>query len=113
MPSPSFTCTCAGGAKSLAPGAGTPPHQHDCDEVVICLGGEGELRTDGRQQRLGSQSILILPRGRVHQFLNVGSQPPGNTGNFRPVTCAHKTARWPASAVAMAQLRRVRIACTH
>lgn len=68
--------------QSLAPGAGTPPHQHDCDEVVICLGGEGELLADGQRQRFGAHSTLILPRGRVHQFLNVGSQPLETLGIF-------------------------------
>lgn len=68
--------------QSLAPGAGTPPHRHDCDEVVVCLGGEGELHTEGRQQRFGGHSILILPRGRVHQFFSVGSQPLEILGIF-------------------------------
>lgn len=68
--------------QSLAPGAGTPPHQHDCDEVVICLSGEGELHADGRQQRFGAQSTLVLPRGRVHQFFNRGSQPLEVLGVF-------------------------------
>lgn len=68
--------------QSLAPGAGTPPHQHDCDEVVICLGGEGELHADGQRQRFGAHSTLILPRGRVHQFFNVGLQPLETLGIF-------------------------------
>lgn len=25
--------------QTLAPGAATPPHRHDCDEVVLCLQG--------------------------------------------------------------------------
>lgn len=68
--------------QSLAPGAGTPPHQHDCDEVVICLSGEGELHTEGKRQRFGAHSTLILPRGRVHQFVNVGAQPLETLGIF-------------------------------
>lgn len=68
--------------QSLDPGAGTPPHQHDCDEVVLCLAGEGELHTDGKRQRFGASSTLVLPRGRVHQFFNVGSQPLETLGIF-------------------------------
>lgn len=68
--------------QSMAPGAATPPHQHDCDEVVLCLAGEGELHTDGRCQRFGARSTLILPRGRVHQFFNVGTQPLETLGIF-------------------------------
>ncbi|WP_084545551.1 cupin domain-containing protein [Cupriavidus malaysiensis] len=68
--------------QSLAPGAGTPPHLHDCDEAVICLGGEGELHTEGRQQRFGARSILVLPRGRVHQIFNIGTEPLEVLGMF-------------------------------
>ena len=32
--------------QSLAPGAGTPPHSHACDEVVLCESGSGELHID-------------------------------------------------------------------
>ena len=28
-------------------GAATPPHRHDCDEVVLCQAGHGELHLDG------------------------------------------------------------------
>lgn len=60
--------------QSLAAGAATPPHRHDCDEVVICLEGQGQLDTEGQQQSFGSGQVLILPRQRVHQFCNVGAQ---------------------------------------
>lgn len=61
--------------QTLAPGAATPPHHHDCDEVVMCLGGWGELHTDGETHRFTADSILVLPKGRVHQIFNVGPQP--------------------------------------
>lgn len=61
--------------QSLAPGGATPPHVHDCDEVVMCLGGWGELDVDGERQRFTADATLVLPRGRVHQIFNVGPQP--------------------------------------
>ena len=61
--------------QTLAPGTATPPHFHDCDEVVICLGGWGEVRSDDRRERFGAETMLILPKGRVHQIFNVGPQP--------------------------------------
>jgi quercetin dioxygenase-like cupin family protein len=60
--------------QTLAPGAATPPHSHDCDEVVLCLSGQGELHCDGALQRFGAESTLILPKGREHQLVNAGSQ---------------------------------------
>lgn len=61
--------------QSMAPGAGTPPHSHDCDEVVICLGGEGEVHVGGQVQRFGPDAMLVLPRGVEHQFFSVGTVP--------------------------------------
>ena len=68
--------------QSLAPGAATPPHQHDCDEVVLCLAGWGEVHSEGRVQRFGADSTVILPRGRVHQLFNTGPMPLETLGLF-------------------------------
>ena len=68
--------------QTLAPGAATPPHRHDCDEVVLCLAGAGEVHGDGTVQRFGADCTLILPRGRNHQIVNVGTQPVEIVGLF-------------------------------
>jgi quercetin dioxygenase-like cupin family protein len=49
--------------QTLAPGAATPPHRHDCDEVVLCLSGWGEVHSDGAVQRFGADCTVVLPRG--------------------------------------------------
>ena len=59
----------------LDPGAASPPHSHDCDEVVLCLSGEGEVHSEGRVQRFGADSTVLLPAHRVHQLFNTGSRP--------------------------------------
>ena len=61
--------------QTLAPGAASPPHRHDCDEVVMCLSGVGEVHSDGRAQRFGADTTLALPRHHVHQLFNVGDVP--------------------------------------
>jgi quercetin dioxygenase-like cupin family protein len=68
--------------QTLAPGAATPPHRHDCDEVVLCLAGRGEVHTEGTVQGFGADSTLVLPRGRNHQIFNVGPQPLEIVGLF-------------------------------
>ena len=68
--------------QTLAPGAATPPHRHDCDEVVLCLSGWGEVHTEGRVQRFGADSTVVLPKGRDHQLFNVGPQPLEIVGLF-------------------------------
>jgi quercetin dioxygenase-like cupin family protein len=58
--------------QTLAPGAATPPHRHDCDEVVLCLAGAGEVDVDGTTQRFGAGMTIVLPRGGEHQIRNAG-----------------------------------------
>ena len=68
--------------QTLAPGAATPPHRHDCDEVVLCLAGWGEVHTEGSVQRFGADCTLILPKGHDHQIFNVGPQAMEIVGLF-------------------------------
>ena len=77
--------TLAGGAQglsglslwrqSMAPGSATPPHQHDCEEVVLVTEGSGELHLDGRIIPFGPDTTLVLPPDRPHQILNTGTVP--------------------------------------
>jgi len=61
--------------QTLAPGAASPPHRHDCDEVVMCLAGCGEVHTEGQVHRFGADTTLALPGHKVHQLFNVGPLP--------------------------------------
>lgn len=68
--------------QSLDPGAATPPHRHDCDEVVLCQSGAGEARVEGRAYWFGAGNTLVLPKGLLHQILNIGAQPLEIIGVF-------------------------------
>jgi quercetin dioxygenase-like cupin family protein len=68
--------------QTRAPGAATPPHRHDCDEVVLCQGGVGELQVEDQRHRFGADSTVVLPRGRLHQIVNVGAEPLEIVGIF-------------------------------
>ncbi|MDO9599085.1 MAG: cupin domain-containing protein [Azoarcus sp.] len=57
---------------SIASGGATPPHRHDCEEVVLVVAGCGELHLDGQVHRFGPDTTLIVPRNAPHQILNVG-----------------------------------------
>jgi len=61
--------------QTLAPGAASPPHQHDCDEVVLCLAGQGEVHVGGQVHRFGADSTVALPKAAPHQIFNVGEVP--------------------------------------
>ncbi len=68
--------------QSLAPAAATPPHRHDCDEVVLCHAGQGEAHSEGKIVKFGPNSTLVLPAGKLHQLFNVGEVPLEITGIF-------------------------------
>ncbi len=59
----------------MAPGCATPPHQHDCEEVVLVVEGSGELHLDGDVIPFGPDSTLVLPPHRPHRILNTGAVP--------------------------------------
>jgi mannose-6-phosphate isomerase-like protein (cupin superfamily) len=61
--------------QSMAPGSATPPHRHDCEEVVVVLEGSGELHMGGRIVPFGPDSTLVLPPNLPHQIVNTGRVP--------------------------------------
>jgi mannose-6-phosphate isomerase-like protein (cupin superfamily) len=80
-----------GGAYSLfevatQPGAGPPPHvQHREDESFYVLEGEYEFSNGEEDLRVGSGSLIYVPKGTLHAHKNIGegvgrmlvSQTPG------------------------------------
>ena len=68
--------------QTLAPGAATPPHSHDTEEVVLCHAGRGEVHLAGRVHRFGAATSVLLPRDVPHQIFNVGDEPMEITGVF-------------------------------
>jgi quercetin dioxygenase-like cupin family protein len=60
----------------LEPGAATPPHRHDCEEVVLCTAGRGLCRFEGQEpQYFGANTTLCIPRNALHEIVNAGSEP--------------------------------------
>ena len=68
--------------QSLAPGGATPPHSHDCEEVVMCLAGRGEVHIDGVAHAFGPEQTVLLPAHVPHQIFNVGPEPLEMTAVF-------------------------------
>lgn len=61
--------------QTIEPGAATPPHRHDCDEVVVILSGHGQLHIGGEVQPFGPDQTIVLPAEVDHQIVNSGDQP--------------------------------------
>ena len=58
--------------QSVAPGSATPPHRHDCEEVVICNSGTGELRSGEKVERFTRNMTVVIPANVEHQIINIG-----------------------------------------
>lgn len=60
--------------QTIEPGAGTPVHRHDCEEVIIVLRGSGQVMITGETTNFGPNSTLLLPANAVHQIVNTGNE---------------------------------------
>lgn len=58
--------------QSVDAGGATPPHRHDCEEVVVVQSSSGELLIDGTAHRFGPDSTLVIPPNVDHQIVNTG-----------------------------------------
>jgi quercetin dioxygenase-like cupin family protein len=61
--------------QTIAPGAATPPHRHDCEEVVIVESGRGALHVAGAVHAFGADTTLAIPANIDHQIINTGDEP--------------------------------------
>lgn len=59
--------------QTIAAGATTPVHRHDCEEVIICLKGAAVCHYNGQEYPFKEDETLIIPAGVTHQICNAGS----------------------------------------
>lgn len=61
---------------TIQPGSGSPPHIHGReDETFYILSGTFDLRAGDRTIRAEAGAFLHIPKGTVHNYVNVGSTP--------------------------------------
>lgn len=60
---------------TIDPGHATPPHRHDCEEVVVVLRGSGSLVVGEQRIAFGPDSTLVVPPDAPHQIVNDGTEP--------------------------------------
>jgi len=58
--------------QTIAPGEASPPHRHDCEEVIVVQAGRGRLLLDGAEHHFGPDTTLIVPPDVPHQLFNTG-----------------------------------------
>lgn len=60
--------------QTLAPGAETPVHRHNCEEVILVLSGSGICKTGNDAIPFGPNSTLIVEPDAVHQLINTSTE---------------------------------------
>jgi mannose-6-phosphate isomerase-like protein (cupin superfamily) len=68
--------------QAIAPGGATPPHRHDCEEVVVIEAGRGKLVGGGTTRTFGPDTTLVIPPNVDHQIVNIGDEPLRMTAVF-------------------------------
>jgi 2-keto-3-deoxy-L-rhamnonate aldolase RhmA/quercetin dioxygenase-like cupin family protein len=59
-----------GGFARFDPGSRLPDHLHDFDESTCIIRGGADCLVEGRQYSLSNCATAMVPRGRVHYFVN-------------------------------------------
>jgi len=64
----------SGGFARFQPGGRLPAHLHDFDESICITDGEANCLVEGRRYSLTGCATAMVPRGRVHYFVNNSSK---------------------------------------
>jgi quercetin dioxygenase-like cupin family protein len=68
--------------QTIAPGGATPPHFHDCEEVVLVVAGTGAIHLSDGSHTFGAGTTLVIPPLERHQIVNTGSTSMEIVGIF-------------------------------
>jgi uncharacterized cupin superfamily protein len=60
----------SGGYGLFHPGGRLPAHYHDIDESISIIDGVATCVVEGRRHALSGCETALVPRGRVHYFIN-------------------------------------------
>lgn len=60
---------------SIEPGDDIGEETHDGDQVLVFVKGEGEAVLDGERSEVEKGSLVAVPAGTKHNFINTGSKP--------------------------------------
>ena len=78
--------------QTIAPGAATPPHFHDCEEVVMITAGTGVIHLPSSSHTFAAGATLLIPPLEQHQIVNTGSTPMALFGVFSATPVVTKIA---------------------
>lgn len=60
---------------SVEPGDEIGEEAHDVDQILVFTSGSGEAILDGRRSQVSAHSLVVVPAGTLHNFVNTGTTP--------------------------------------
>lgn len=60
---------------SVNPGDDIGEETHDVDQVLYFVSGSGEAVLNGERSPIKGNSLVVVPAGTLHNFINTGNQP--------------------------------------
>ena len=60
---------------SIEPGDDIGEETHDVDQLLVFVSGTGEAVLDGRRSQVKAHSLVVVPAGALHNFINTGNVP--------------------------------------
>jgi mannose-6-phosphate isomerase-like protein (cupin superfamily) len=60
---------------SVNPGDDIGEETHEVDQVLYFVSGSGEAILNGERSPIKANSLVVVPAGTLHNFVNTGNQP--------------------------------------
>lgn len=60
---------------SIEPGDEIGEESHEVDQVLVFVKGKGEAVLDGERRPIRKSSLVAVPAGTLHNFINTGDKP--------------------------------------
>ncbi len=58
---------------SVEPGDDIGEESHDVDQVLMFVAGQGEAVLNGERSTIQANTLVVVPAGTLHNFINTGS----------------------------------------
>jgi len=60
---------------SIEPGDEIGEETHKVDQILMFVAGEGQAVLDGKKRQVKANSLVVVPAGTLHNFINKGDEP--------------------------------------
>ena len=60
---------------SVNPGDEIGEESHDVDQILVFVEGSGEAVLNGQRSSVAANSLVVVPAGTIHNFINTGQVP--------------------------------------